>query len=320
MSAAVFEGLSLLAEPLRARALRVLAREPLAVGELARVLQTSQPTVSRHLKALAGPGWVEGRKVGTATVYATTPALEAAGLWAPVAAALDADAADPRSACAEDLRRLDVVVAQRPGDSEALFRQLGGRWDELRREQFGEAFLVPTLLTLAPRLRLAVDLGCGTGFFLPLLAQLADEVIGVDREEAVLTVARAKVADHPGVRVEVGLLDRLPLPTGAADLALLALVLHHVREIDPVLAEAARCLRPGGRLVVLDMCAHDRDEWRRTLGHAHPGFDPDALRARGAAVGLRPARLQLLPPDREAQGPGLFVAEWERADAKAFQR
>ncbi len=312
MSAAIFEGLSLLSEPLRARALRVLGREPLAVGELARVLQTSQPTVSRHLKALAGPGWVEGRKVGTATFYATTPALDAGGLWSPVAAALEADALDPRSACAEDLRRLDMVLAQRPGDSEALFRQLGGRWDELRREQFGESFLVPTLLTLAPRVGRAVDLGCGTGAFLPFLAQLADEVIGVDREEAMLAVARARAAEHPGVRVAEGLLDALPLPDACADLALLALVLHHIREVDPVFSEAARCLRPGGRLIVLDMCAHDREEWRRTLGHAHAGFDPRGLHTRAAAAGLQPARLTLLAPDPTAQGPGLFVAEWAK--------
>lgn len=311
MSSPVFERLSALAEPTRARMLRVLAVHELAVGELARVLQTSQPTVSRHLKQLDAGGWVLRRKVGTATCYrvdAATLEPEAAALWAVVRAPLDEDALDPASLYAEDLRRLDGVLAERSADSEELFRRLGGRWDEVRQELFGEACVLPALLALLPPGLTIVDLGCGTGAMLPLLAPVAARVVGVDREEAMLEVARARVEGLDNVTLLRGRLDDLPIDSDGVDLAVCALVLHHVRELGPVLAEARRVLRPGGRLVVLDMGEHDREDYRQTMGHQHLGFSREQVGALAAGAGLSLASWRLLPPDPRAHGPGLFVA------------
>lgn len=310
---AVFDRLSALSEPLRVRILRLLAREELAVGELGRVLQTSQPTVSRHLKQLDEGGWVTRRKAGTTSYYRFANGdldADARALWQVVVAPIDA--ADDSTVYAEDLRRLDGVLAARTGDSEELFRRLGGRWDNVRRELFGDSYLLPALLALLPPGLTLVDLGCGTGAMLPLLAPVAAQgpggVIGVDREDAMLEVARERTADLPNVDLRRGLLDALPIADAAADVALCALVLHHVRVLAPVFAEVARVLGPRGRLVVLDMVEHDRQEYTETMGHQHLGFSRATLEALASGAGLRLASYRVLPGDPQAQGPGLFVA------------
>lgn len=318
MSSPVFERLTALSEPLRARLIRVLVREELAVGELARVLQTSQPTVSRHLKQLDEGGWVARRKVGTASYYRIALdelAAESRELWAVVSAAIEAEAQDPASHYAEDVRRLEGVLAARSGDSEELFRRLGGQWDAVRRELFGDGYLLPALLALLPPDQRVVDLGCGTGAVLPLLAPVAGQVIGVDREAAMLEVAEERVAGLTNVTLRRGLLDALPLDDASVDLALCQLVLHHVRALEPVYAEVARVLAPGGRWVVLDMVEHDREEYRETMGHQHLGFSEVNTRALAAGAGLAVVSWRVLPVDPTAQGPGLFVAVLAKAGA-----
>jgi SAM-dependent methyltransferase/DNA-binding HxlR family transcriptional regulator len=311
MTTAIFDRLSTLSEPLRVRILRVLAREELAVGEIARVLQTSQPTVSRHLKQLDAGGWVLRRPVGTATYYRVDEASlpeEARSLWDLVHGEVEQEAEGAASQYAEDLRRLDGVVGSRSGDSEALFRRLGGRWDGMRRELFGEAFVLATLAALLPpKLRIA-DLGCGTGALLPLLAQGSAQVVGVDREEAMLEVAAARTAELPNVVLKNGRLDALPLADQSVDVALCQLVLHHVRDLPPVYREAARILAPDGRFVVVDMVEHDREEVRETMGHQHLGFSRARVAELAEEAGLHLLSWRALPPDAGAQGPGLFVA------------
>ncbi len=311
MTTPVFDRLAALAEPIRVRLLRVLQHEELAVGEIARVLQTSQPTVSRHLKQLDAGEWVLRRRVGTATYYRLARGElppDARSLWELVLAEVEAGANDPASQYAEDLRRLAGVVAARSADSEELFRRLGGRWDSVRTELFGDNFVLATLMALLPEgLRIA-DLGCGTGALLPVLAQGSASVVGVDREAAMLEVAASRTAELTNVTVAAGRLDQLPLGSGSIDLALCQLVLHHVRDLGPVFAEVARVLTPGGRLVILDMVEHDREEYRETMGHQHLGFSADTVRALADASGLALRSWRPLPADPQAQGPGLFVA------------
>ncbi len=311
MTTPVFDRLAALAEPIRVRLLRVLQHEELAVGEIARVLQTSQPTVSRHLKQLDAGEWVRRRRVGTATYYRLVLVElppDARALWELVLAEVEAGANDPASQYAEDLRRLSGVVSARSADSEELFRRLGGRWDSVRSELFGDNFVLATLMALLPEgLRIA-DLGCGTGALLPVLAQGSASVVGIDREAAMLDVAASRTADLPNVTVSAGQLDQLPIGGGSIDLALCQLVLHHVRELGPVFAEVARVLVPGGRFVIVDMVEHDREEYRETMGHQHLGFTPETVRTLAGAAGLSLRSWRPLPADPQAQGPGLFVA------------
>ena len=302
----VFAHLAVLSEPIRARILRVLEREELGVGELSRVLQLPQSTVSRHLKVLLVHGWLHRRTEGPAarvSLAADSLDADAARLWALVRD-------DPGSslAASEDLARLDSILAQREVDSRAFFGRVAARWDALRDELFGQTFALPTLLALLPPDWIIADLGCGTGEVVARLAPLVRQVIGVDQEATMLDAARDRVAGRVNVTLLLGDLIALPLPDASVDAALCTLVLHHLTEPGAALAEARRVLRPGGVVVVLDMVAHDRVEYRQTMGHQHLGFTEQAMRGHAADAGLAVIDLARLPPDPAAQGPALFVA------------
>lgn len=302
----IFDHLTTLSDPTRVRILRVLEAEELAVGELARVIQAPQSTVSRHLKRLEG--FVQRRNAGTTSLLRVdTEALggEARQLWELVRAH-----ANHEEQWREDRARLASVVAERSVDSRAFFGRVAAEWERVRQEIFGARFLVPTLLGLLPRGLRVADLGCGTGDVSAILADAGADVIAIDHEPAMLEAARKRLDGLENVTILEGQLEALPLEDGGLDVALALLVLHHVEELGPCFEEAARTLRSGGRLVVLDMIAHDRADYRHRMGHKHLGFSRADLDALAAEVGLAPERYRQLLPDPDAQGPPLFVATW----------
>ncbi len=305
MDPEIFAHFRCLSNPLRVRLLNALSRHELGVGELTRALQTPQSTISRHLEQLLERGWVEKRSAGPASFFRMADPLpsEAAGLWGVVRDTLGVP--DPYG---EDLRRVESVLAQRELDSRAFFGRHAGSWDALRSELFGSSYLAPTLTALLPPGLVVADLGCGTGEVVQALAPSVARVIGVDQESAMLAVAQQRCAGMSNVELVHSGLDTLPLPDSSVDAALCMLVLHHVEVIAASLASIARVLRPGGRLVVLDMVEHDRREYRRTMGHRYLGFSREDLADLAGTAGLRELGWRRLPPDPQAQGPGLFLA------------
>jgi len=185
---------------------------------------------------------------------------------------------------------------------------VAGRWPEVRRELYWQGFLLPTLLALLPRDLKVADLGCGTGDTLLALSPVVSQVLGVDREPAMLAVARERLEGAENVELREGSLEELPIEDGAVHAALLMLVLHSVDSPAAVLSEAARILRADGQVVVLDAVAHDREAYRRQMGHVFFGFDQEQLEEHARQAGLWVDRYHALPPDPEASGPGLFVA------------
>ncbi|MFT4626217.1 MAG: SAM-dependent methyltransferase [Myxococcota bacterium] len=284
------------------RILSVLETDELSVGELMRVLDTPQSTMSRHLKALRTGGWVTRRSEGTAGWFQAVQRDGASGdLWQLVRAAA-ADSPDLQA----DRERLAGVLAAREVDSETFFGRMHDRWDALRRQLFGDGYVLPTLLALLPEDQCIADLGCGTGDTVAAVAPWVRRVIGVDRERGMLQTAAARTAHLKNVELRTGGLDDLPLTDGEADMAVCMLVLHHVDDLDRAFAEARRAIRQ--RLVVLDMVAHERTQYHRTMGHRHLGFDRDALTALAEAHGWRILHWRVLPVEEGVQGPALFLA------------
>jgi ArsR family transcriptional regulator len=300
----LLDSFSLLADQTRVRMLAVLERQELTVGELCSILQLPQSTVSRHLKLLADAGWVSSRRDGTSRYYAIALADDGrpnAQLWEITRGRLQGRTVD------QDARRTGAVVARRRESSARFFATAAGEWDRLRAELFGRDFAA-ALLGLLPDTWTVGDLGCGTGAMLPLLAPHVGLVIGVDASEEMLAAARARAADVPNVELRHGTLESLPLDDRALDAATLMLVLHHLASPADALAEARRVLKPGGRLLIVDMAPHDREEYRQRMGHVWLGFSAEQMQRLLSQTGFERIRIQPLPPSPDAKGPGLFAA------------
>ena len=307
----IFDRLSALADPTRSRLLLLLDRHELTVGELCAALQLPQSTVSRHLKTLADEGWVSARAEGTSRRY-TMPrsALDqsARGLWQLVR-----DQVGATPSARQDLARAERVLQERRTTSQAFFSSTAGQWDRVRAELYGaRTDLAPMVALLEPSLVVG-DLGCGSGQTTEALAPFVAGVVAVDESEAMLAAARERVGHHEHVEVRSGRLEALPIDDAALDVAVLSLVLHFVVDPAAVLREAARVLRPGGCLLVVDMEPHEREEYRATMGHLWLGFSAEQLGTWLDAAGFAAPRIVALAPDPQAKGPALFTARAVRA-------
>jgi ubiquinone/menaquinone biosynthesis C-methylase UbiE len=303
---AIFEDLTTLADATRGRMLLILERQELTVSELCAVLQLPQSTVSRHLKTLADSAWVTSRRDGTSRYY--TLALDERDahtrrLWSllreQIAVTPGAD---------QDARRLKGVLGRRQSKSEEFFASAAGQWDRLRRELFGGASALHALPALLDSSWIVGDLGCGTGETSAALAPFVARTIAVDRSGDMLQAARRRLREAPDVEIRRGDLEALPIAAAELDAAVMMLVLHHVPDPGAALREAARTLKPGGRLVVCDMLPHDREEYKQQMGHVWLGFGDDQLRRLLAAAGFDHVRVVPLPVDPHAKGPALFAA------------
>ncbi|MCB1056384.1 MAG: metalloregulator ArsR/SmtB family transcription factor [Acidobacteria bacterium] len=305
--------MSVLADPIRCRLLLALESHELAVSELCSVLQLPQSTVSRHLKVLGDGGWVSAYRDGTSRRYAAHRGAwedDARRLWSLVR-----EQVAPAPAAAEDQRRLERVLAERRTKSQEFFSSAAGQWAQMRLELFGRRFDLHALLALLDPSWTVGDLGCGTGQLAEALAPFVRQLIAVDDSDAMLDAAARRLAPLANVELRRGSIEALPIDDESLDVALLVLVLHHLPEPGRCLEAAARTLKPGGRLLVVDMLPHDHEEYRQQMGHVWLGFGEAQLAAWLEATGLEGLRFHPLPADADARGPGLFTAVARRSGA-----
>ncbi len=310
----------LLAEPLRPRLLALAALEELAVGELAELLRSAQPTISRHASALRDAGLLTGRKQGTWTLLRLAPG---AGDDAVVADAVRAG----RVACDADgtTARVDAVVHARDVATREFFARGGRPARSGPPEELG-AYLA-LVAPLVPRRRLAIDAGTGDGALLEVLAPVFDRVIGLDRSEVQLELAADRVRRRGYdnvelVRGELGgdEIDRAARkacghgPRGA-DVVLAARVLHHAAVPQKAMIALAALARPagderGGAVCVLDYEAHDDEALREQESDLWLGFEPAELRRMAHAAGLDDVHVRRLPAAWQGEGPDRHLA-WQ---------
>jgi len=267
--------LRLLGDGTRLRLLRLLARETLNVSELTGVLGVAQSGVSRHLSLLREAGLVSEERAGAFAWYRLAPELvdraaDRAALWAWLEQEFARESAETRAddARLSEVRRLRRESFAQHGDDR---RQLvpGRSWAAWSR----------ALGLLLPAVDVA-DLGCGEGYLTVEAARWARRVVAVDQSAEVLARGKALAARRKlgNITWKRGVLERLPMKDGSVDLALLSQALHHAEHPDRALAEAARILRPGGRLLVLELREHGETWVRAKLGDRWLGFSDDRLR------------------------------------------
>lgn len=289
----------LLGDDARFRLLRLLTTDRLNVTELTAILGIAQSGVSRHLGLLREAGLIEEERGGGFTYYRATRERGGARLgsvWGFLAEQFtDATADDLIRA---DDARLREVLRQRRERRDAHGIGVDGDPRQLVPGRSWTAWS-RALALLLPELCVA-DLGCGEGYLTLEVARWARRVIAVDRSASVLDRARA-VARRSGVSNvdwKRGEIERLPLDDASVDVALLSQALHHAEAPARALAEAFRVLVDGGRVLVLDLAAHEQEWVRDRLGDRWTGFDPAALDAMMRDVGLQDVTVQpVLPGD-----------------------
>ncbi len=264
-----------LADPTRLRIVALLRAMELSVGELAQVLGQSQPRVSRHVRILCDAGLALRRREGSWVFLTAAPAA----LADPVFALLDA-AGDGIGWRDADAAKLIAVRADRAAAAASYFALHAEHWDAIRSLHVAESAVEAAMRDLlGPALGRLVDIGTGTGRMIELFAPSARHATGIDRSPEMLRLARAKLDGHERVELRQADVGALPLDDGSADTVIVHQVLHYLPAPDTAVAEAARLLAPGGRLLIVDFASHERDDLRDSDAHARLGFS-DAQIAR----------------------------------------
>lgn len=290
-----------LGDPTRLRIFALLRRMELSVGELAQVLGQSQPRVSRHVRILADAGLTARRREGSWVFLALAEDVATEPLFAAIDGLVESDRAE------DDAARLAQVRAERAEAAQRYFEAHADDWDAIRslyvpEQQVEDAMLA--LLGKRPVGRL-VDLGTGTGRMLEVFGSAAARAVGVDRSPEMLRLARAKLAEAvPAAELRQGDLTALPLPDAAADTVILHQVLHFVPQPGAALAEAARLVADGGRMLIVDFAPHEREELRARDAHQRLGFSDQQIEAWLRAGGLELATVKQL------EGGELTVKLW----------
>ena len=303
----VVEMLRAAGEPTRLRVLALLAREELAVAELVQILGHSQPRVSRHLKLLAEAGLVERFPDGAWVFYRLCGAEPQRSL---VHAVLDRLPED-EGALSCDLERLEAVRRNRVEDASAYFARNAARWDEIRSLYVSETAVEAAIVQAAapaPYGRL-IDLGTGAGRMLTLLGPHARHAIGLDLSQQMLNIARSEVgrALLSGVELRHGDIYATGLPAASADLVVVHRVLHYLADPGGAVAEAARLLGSGGRLLIIDFAPHGLEHLRQAHQHRRLGFSDEEIGRWMEGAGLAVQPPLALPPEGEE---GLTVKVW----------
>lgn len=294
---ALLGGLRAAAEPSRLRLLALCAHAELTVSELVQILGQSQPRISRHLKLLCEAGLLDRFPEGTWAFYR----LAEKGRCAELARGLVDLIPHEDETLTRDLLRLEAVKQANADRAAEYFSRNAAGWDKIRSLHIAEAEVESALLSLLPQTGIEdfLDIGTGTGRILEVIAPRARRAVGVDLSREMLAVARANLqkADLRNCQVRHGDMYQLPFSNDSFDAITIHQVLHYAEEPAEVIAEAARALRPGGGLVVVDFAPHDQEALRREHAHRRLGFEDSEVARWFREAGLAPGRAVMLAGD-----------------------
>jgi len=302
-------------ETTRLRVLALLAEAELTVSDLTEILRQSQPRISRHLKLLAEAGLVERFREGSWAFFRMADRAVAADVARAVLSRLDP--ADP--VIVRDRERLAAVRAARAAAAQAYFRAHAAEWDRIRALHVADTAVESAIgEALGERpFRSLLDLGTGTGRMLELFGPHIERGLGIDLSLEMLAIARSRLerAGQKHLSVRQGDIYDLALPRESFDVVLIHQVLHFLDDGGRAIAEAARMLRPGGRLLVVDFAPHDLEFLREAQAHRRLGFAPETVSQWMTAAGLDVVAHRTLPPDAGSDGK-IAVSLWLARDPR----
>jgi ArsR family transcriptional regulator len=295
----------------------LLAGGELNVKDLTVILGQSQPRISRHLKLLAEAGLVERFRDGSWVYFHVSDRTDGGRLTLGLLKSVDTS--DPT--LQRDRERSESLKREREQSAQTYFQDHAEDWDRIRSLYVAERDVETAMLDImgAGPFKMFVDLGTGTGRILELFAERYDRGIGLDVNNSMLSLARARLARSGLTHAQVrhGDLYELALADQSADAIVMHQVLHYLSEPQRAFAEAGRVLAPGGRLLIVDFAPHDCEFLRKDFAHERLGFPENLVSGWIEEGGLKARAIRHLTPDPKADGEKLTVSIWlaERAEA-----
>jgi ArsR family transcriptional regulator len=305
-------------DPTRLRLLLLLRQAELTVSELVEIVGQSQPRVSRHLKLLCGAGLIQRFKEGSWVFYRAADG----GAGSALGTLLSELTAGPHP---DDLQRLGAVREARAAEAAAYFKANASEWGRIRALHAAEREVETAILRHlgAGEIENLLDAGTGTGRMLELLGPHAKRAVGIDVSPEMLAIARDALlrGNLAHCQVRLGDIYRLPFASGGAlfgfDAVLFHQVLHYLDDPGAAVAEAARVMRAGGRLLIADFAPHDLEFLRQDFAHRRLGFSDREVQAWFAQASLRGLAAEAIAPhagSKEKLTVKIWLAE---APAKA---
>lgn len=295
-----------LADPTRLRVMLLLQKMELAVGELAQILDQSQPRISRHIRILVEAGLAERHKEGSWVFLRPGPAAEL-DILNRIFRSENVAASDQAVA---DEKQLSTVRNARAKMAEEYFATHAKQWDAIRTLHISDHEVEKAMLALLKDAQIGhlLDIGTGTGRMVELFGSQATKITAIDKSPEMLRLTRAKLLEHENLvektDLKQGDFNHLPLEDMVANTVILHQVLHYAQHPEAVLREVERVLKRKGLLVIADFAAHDREELRTEHAHARLGFSEDNMKRLFGGAGLK------LEQSRTLEGGELKVKIW----------
>lgn len=301
---ALLTALKAAAEATRLRLLCLCAHSDLTVSDLTQILGQSQPRISRHLKLLCDAALLSRHSEGSWAYFR----LAADGPGAHLARTLVGAVPATDRTASQDFERLERLLGERAQAADAYFRDNAADWDRIRGLYVDDAIVEARLAAFVPpgAVEAMLDIGTGTGRVIEVLGPRVQRATGIDRSHEMLSVARSRLqrAGLHHCAVRQGDMYALAFDTATQDLVTLHQVLHYAGDPGAAIAEAARVLKPGGRLLVVDFAAHGLQSLRQDHAHRWLGFEDAQMTAWLLAAGLAPR------PGQRLEGDPLTVMIW----------
>jgi ArsR family transcriptional regulator len=318
---AILNGLRAAGEHTRLRLLAVLDRAELTVSELTRILGQSQPRVSRHLKVLCEAGLLDRFQEGAWVFYRLADRGNGAQLARALLTLLPQDDAQ----LLRDRQRLESVKQGHVATAAKYFRENAERWDLIRSLYVAESQVEQAMLQTVGNtsVEAMLDLGTGTGRMLQVFSDRIQYGLGIDLSREMLTVARTNLerANLRHCQVRLGDIYNLSVPAGSVDVVTIHHVLHFLDDPSAAVAEAARTLRPGGRLLIVDFAPHQLEFLRTGYAHRRLGFADQEVIVWCRSVGLVDIAVRHLTASGKPGTDKLTVSLWSATQPrKALSR
>lgn len=308
--------LKAVAETTRLRILFLLERGDLTVSDLTKILGQSQPRVSRHLRLLTEAGLIERYQEGAWAYFS----LSSGSLRQNMLKAMLKHIKETDGLIARDMKCLQEVKQQRSLMAAAYFSRNAHEWDKLRLLHVPDNTVEQTMVELVgpTPFQSMLDIGTGTGSLLKLFAPLYTRGIGIDNNRDMLAVARVNL-DKAGIsnaQVRLGDVAALPVEKETFNLVTIYQVLHFLSDPEIAIFEAARVMRPGARLVIVDYASHDLEFLREKYAHVRMGFSDSQMDYWLNKAGLTLEKTMSFQPQQNGNAKGLTLKLWLARDPR----